>query len=89
MEDGEIVAVEAPLFFQGEYEGVFADDDGRFMLTLDEGLETAYFVTWTEDGGVACECEAAVADDVLILTTETGEVYHLVWDEDDLVAMRE
>ena len=86
---GDMVEAEAPLFFQGEYEGVFADDDGRFMLTLDEGLETAYFVTWTDDGGVACECEAAVADDVLILTTETGEVYHLVWDEDDLVAMRE
>ena len=86
---GDMVEAEAPLFFQGEYEGTFADDDGRFMLTLDEGLETAYFVTWTDDGGVACECEAAVADDVLILTTETGEVYHLVWDEDDLVAMRE
>ena len=86
---GDMVEAEAPLFFQGEYEGVFADDDGRFMLTLDEGLETAYFVTWTEDGGVACECETAVAGDVLILTTETGEVYHLVWDEDGLVATQE
>ena len=69
---GDMVEAEAPLFFQGE----------------DEGLETAYFVTWTEDGGVACECEAAVAGDVLILTTETGAVYHLVWDEDGLVATR-
>ena len=85
---GDMVEAGAPLFFQGEYEGVFADDDGRFMLTLDEGLETAYFVTWTDDGGVACECEAAVAGDVLILTTETGAVYHLVWDEDGLVATR-
>ena len=75
-------------FFQGEFVGVFSDGGGRFMLTLDEGLETAYFVTWTEDGGVACECEAAVAGDVLILTTETGAVYHLVWDEDGLVATR-
>ena len=73
-------------FFQGEFVGVFSDGGGRFMLTLDEGLETAYFVTWTEDGGVACECEAAVAGDVLILTAETGAVYHLVWDEDGLVA---
>ena len=92
MEDGfgygDMFEVEAPPFFQGEYEGVFADDGGRFMLTLDEGLETAYFVTWTEDGGVACECEAAVVGDVLILTTETGAVYHLVWDEDGLVATR-
>ena len=73
-------------FFQGEFVGVFSDGGGRFMLTLDEGLETAYFVTWTEDGGVACECEAAVAGDVLILTTEAGEVYHLVWDDGGLVA---
>ena len=75
-------------FAPGELVGSFADDDGRFMLTLDEGLATAYFVTWAEDGGVACECEAAVAGDVLILTTETGGVYHLVWDEDCLVATR-
>ena len=89
MEDGfglgEFVG-DALRFFQGEFVGVFSDGGGRFMLTLDEGLETAYFVTWTEDGGVACECEAAVAGDVLILTTETGAVYHLVWDEDGLVA---
>ena len=58
------------------------------MLTLDEGLETAYFVTWTDDGDAACECEAAVAGDVLILTTATGDVYHLVWNEGCLVAMR-
>ena len=80
---------DAPPFFQGEFEGVFADGGGRFMLTLDEGLETAYFVTWTDDGGVACECEAAVAGDVLILITETGEVYHLAWDNGCLVATQE
>ena len=59
------------------------------MLTLDEGLETAYFVTWTDDGGVACECEAAVVGDVLILITETCEVYHLAWDNGGLVATQE
>ena len=80
---------DAPTFFQGEFEGVFADGGGRFMLTLDEGLETAYFVTWTDDGGVACECEAAVVGDVLILITETCEVYHLAWDNGGLVATQE
>ena len=93
MEDGfwsgDMVEAEAPLFFQGEFEGTFADGGGRFMLTLDEDLETAYFVTWTDDGGVACECEAAVVGDVLILITETGEVYHLVWDNGCLVATQE
>ena len=76
------------LFAPGEFSGTFADGEGTFALMLDEGLETAYLVTWTADGGVACECEAAVAGDVLILTTEAGAVYYLVWDEDGLVAPR-
>ena len=83
-----MVAVEAPLFFQSEFVGTFADDGGVFMLTLDDGLATAYLVTWTDDGGMACECEAEVVDCTLVLTTESGEVYHLVWIGGSLVASR-
>ena len=88
LEDGEMVAVEAPLFFQSEFVGTFADDGGVFMLTLDDGLATAYLVTWTDDGVMACECEAEVVDCTLVLTTESGEVYHLVWIGGSLVASR-
>ena len=88
LEDGEMVAVEAPLFFQSEFVGTFADDGGVFMLTLDDGLATAYLVTWTDDGGMACECEAEVVDCTLVLTTESGEVYHLAWIGGSLVASR-
>ena len=76
------------LFAPGELTGTFADGEGTFALTLDEGLETAYLVTWTDDGGVACECEAAVVGDMLVLTTEDDEVYNFVWEDDGLVATR-
>ena len=76
------------LFEPGEFSGAFADGEGTFALMLDEGLETGYLVTWTDDGGVACECEAAVVGDMLVLTTEDGEVYNFAWHDGILVAMR-
>lgn len=76
------------LFAPGEFMGKFADDEGTFVLMLDEGMETAYLVTYTEYGGDTFECEAIVADDALTLTTETGAVYRLIWDDGCLVAMR-
>jgi hypothetical protein len=79
---------ETCLFAPGELAGTFADGEGTFMLALDEGLETAYLATWTADGGMTCECEAMVADDTLVLTTEAGEVYRLAWDDGNLVATR-
>ena len=75
------------LFAPGELAGTFADGEGTFMLALDEGLETAYLATWTADGGMTCECEAMVADDTLVLTTEAGEVYRLAWDNGNLIAV--
>ena len=76
------------LFAPGELVGTFADGEGMFALKLDEGLETAYLVTWTADGGITRECEAAVADDALVLMTEAGEVYRLAWEGGSLVAAR-
>ena len=38
---------------------------------------------------MACECEAAVVGDVLILMTEAGEAYRLTWEGGNLVATRE
>ena len=77
------------LFMPGELAGIFADGESSFALTLDEGLETAYLVTWTADGGVTRECDVTVADGTLVLTTEEGEVYRVAWDGGSLVATRE
>ena len=79
---------DANLFMPGELAGTFADGDGTFTLMLDEGLKTAYFAAWTTGGNVLSECEAVVADDTLVLTTESGEVYRLVWTGGSLVARR-
>ena len=76
------------LFAPGELAGRFADGDGTFTLMLDEGLKTAYLAAWTTGGNVLSECEAVVADDTLVLTTESGEVYRLVWTGGSLVARR-
>ena len=76
------------LFAPGELVGMFADGTGMFVLTLDEGMETAYFVTWTADGCVTRECEAMVDDDTLLLTTEAGEMYYLIWNGGNLIATR-
>ena len=76
----------ANLFAPGELAGTFADGDGTFALTLDEGLKTAYFAAWTTDGDILSECEAEVADGTLVLTTEAGEVYRLAWEGGSLVA---
>ena len=75
-------------FAPGEMLGVFADGEGTFALQLDEGMETAYLVTWTADGDVSCECEAEALDDTLVLTTEDGVVYRLTWSGGSLVATR-
>ena len=45
-------------------------------------------MAWTTDGGVTYECEALVAGDMLVLTTEAGEVYRLAWDGGNLAATR-
>ena len=76
------------LFAPGELAGRFADGDGTFALMLDKGLKTACLAAWTTRGDMLSECEAVVADETLILTTETGEVYRLAWDGGSLVATR-
>ena len=75
-------------FAPGELFGAFADGGEAFALQLDEGMETAYLVTWTADGDVSCECEAEALDDTLVLTTEDGVVYRLTWSGGSLVATR-
>ena len=75
-------------FAPGELFGAFADGGETFALQLDEGMETAYLVTWTADGDVSCECEAEALDDTLVLTTEDGVVYRLTWSGGSLVATR-
>jgi len=43
---------------------------------------------WEADGGATRACEAAVADGALLLATEEGEVYRLMWKDGSLVAIR-
>jgi len=58
-------------FTPGYYCGVFADGSGTFDLLLDEfdedGTATAYFAAQAADGDLAEECEAAYADNELVL----------------------
>ena len=78
---------EARLFAPGEFTGTFADG-GVFMLTLDAGLATACLAMWTDGGDTISECEVEVVDGTLLLTTENGEIYRMVWDGGSLVATR-
>ena len=80
---------EDALFSAGTYTGVFADDAGMFSLMLDEGLETAYLMTWMEDGGVSYECEVMIEDDAIVLTMADGETCRIAWDDGVLVATYE
>ena len=73
------VAAETDEISAGLYSGVLADGSGAYDLIVDEGLETGYVRIVLDSGeSFTAEVEVMLADGIIFVATEDGEVYELV-----------